>query len=259
MPDLRIGKSFLILSTSRGLVLDVVPARLAGLRFDGYIESIMAATCLVIPFRDRILQKQGSIHVNKVYQNLVPNIDTKAENRVSNVERVYRDVKITVLTGDITKLEVDAIVNPANSQLIMGGGVAGAILRAGGDQIQKQALRKAPVQIGSAVATTASRLKARYVIHAPTMTRPAMAATLEDIKAATRGALECARQIHVNSIAFPGLGTGVGGLDLQDAANAIAEEIKNHIEAKTTIKEITLVGYKPELAKAFEKATRLMQ
>ncbi len=180
-------------------------------------------------------------------------------NRVNIVERVYKDVKITVLTGDITKLEVDAIVNPANSQLIMGGGAAGAILRAGGDQIQKQALRKAPVQIGYAVATTAGTLKAKYVIHAPTMARPAMAATLEDIKAATRGALECAQRIHATSIAFPGLGTGVGGLDLQDAANAMAEEMKKHIEAKTTIKHIILVGYRPELAKAFEKATRPMR
>jgi O-acetyl-ADP-ribose deacetylase (regulator of RNase III) len=141
----------------------------------------------------------------------------------------------------------------------MGGGVAGAILRAGGDQIQKQALRKAPVKIGNAAATTAGTLKAKYIIHAPTMTRPAMAATLADIRAATRGALECAQQIHATSIAFPGLGTGVGGLDLQDAANAMAEGIKNHIEARTTIKHIILVGYKPELAKAFEKATRTMQ
>lgn len=174
-------------------------------------------------------------------------------------EHPYRDTKITVTTGDITKLEVDAIVNPANSQLIMGGGVAGAILRAGGDQIQKQALKKAPVPIGGAVATTAGKLKAKYVIHTPTMTRPAMAASLEDVKAATKGALECSRHLHLSSLAFPGLGTGVGGLDLQDAANAMVQEIKRHIKAGTTIKHVMLVGYNSDLAKAFEKASRLVE
>jgi len=174
-------------------------------------------------------------------------------------ERNYMGTRVTVVIGDITKLEADAIVNPANSQLIMGGGVAGAILRAGGNQIQKQALSRAPMQIGHAVATTAGKLKAKYVIHAPTMTRPAMAASLDSVRAATKGALECAHQMHIQSLAFPGLGTGVGGLDLQDAANAIVEEIKSHIEAGTTIKQIALVGYNSDLAKAFEKATRTLQ
>jgi len=174
-------------------------------------------------------------------------------------EHFYRDTKITVTTGDITKLEVDAVVNPANSQLIMGGGVAGAILRAGGDQIQKQALKKAPVPIGGAVATSAGKLKAKHVIHAPTMTRPAMAARQEDVKAATRGALECAKHLRLSTLAFPGLGTGVGGLDLQDAANAMMQEIKRHIEAGTTIKHIMLVGFSSDLAKAFEKASCLLK
>jgi len=178
---------------------------------------------------------------------------------VSISEHPYRGTKITIITGDITKLEVDAIVNPANSQLIMGGGVAGAILRAGGDQIQKQALEKAPVSIGGAVATTAGKLKAKYVIHAPTMTRPAMAASLEDVKAATRGALECAKQLHLSTLAFPGLGTGVGGVDLQDAANAMMQEIKRHMKAGATIKHVVLVGYNSDLAKAFEKASCLLR
>jgi O-acetyl-ADP-ribose deacetylase (regulator of RNase III) len=145
-------------------------------------------------------------------------------------EHLYKGTTITIITGDITKLEVDAIVNPANSQLIMGGGAAGAILRTGGNEIQKQALRKAPVPIGMAVATTAGKLKAKHIIHTPTMTRPAMAATLKDIKAATKAALECANQTHINSLAFPGLGTGIGGLNPQDAANAMTEEMTKHIQ-----------------------------
>ena len=174
-------------------------------------------------------------------------------------ERSYLNTKITIVAGDITKFEADALVNPANSQLVMGGGVAGALLRAGGNRIQEEALKKAPVQIGRAVATTAGRLKAKYIVHAPTMTRPAMATSLENVRAATRGALECAQQMRIQSIAFPGLGTGVGGLDLQDAANAIVEEIKSHIEAGTTIKQIALIDYNSDLTQAFEKATRTLR
>ena len=188
----------------------------------------------------------------------MPKYRREGDKHVNIAEHLYRDTEITIMVGDITKLEVDAIVNPANSQLIMGGGVAGAILRAGGEQIQKQALRNAPVAVGGAVATTAGKLEAKYVIHAPTMTRPAMAASLEDIKATTKGALACANQMSLLSLAFPGLGTGVGGLGLQDVANAMVEEIKSHIETGTTIKKVILVGYKLELAKAFEEAARIL-
>lgn len=169
-------------------------------------------------------------------------------------ERVYKGTKIAVIQGDITKLEVDAIVNPANSHLLMGGGVAGAILRAGGNQIQEEAFRKAPVPIGRAVATTAGKLKAKYVIHAPTMMRPAMATSSENVKSATRAALECAKQTGINTLAFPGMGTGVGGLNPQEAAEAMVEEIRSHIEkGSTTIKQITLVGFGADLTQAFEK------
>jgi O-acetyl-ADP-ribose deacetylase (regulator of RNase III) len=178
---------------------------------------------------------------------------------MSAAEREFMGTKIVVVTGDITKLEVDAIVNPANSQLIMGGGVAGAILRAGGRVIQEQALKKAPVHVGNAVATTAGKLKAKYVIHAPTMTRPAMATSLDNVKAATEAALECAHRMRVQSLAFPGLGTGVGGLDLQDAASAMAAKMKSHIETGTTIKQMILVGYNSDIAKAFEKAILMLQ
>ena len=173
---------------------------------------------------------------------------------MSATEREFRGTEIVVLAGDITKLEVDAIVNPANTQLIMGGGVAGAILRAGGREIQEQAFKRAPVQVGQAVATTGGKLKAKYVIHAPTMTRPAMATSLDNVKAATAAALRCAQQAGVQSLAFPGLGTGVGGLDLQDAANVMVETMKKAIETDTLIKRIILVGYNSDMVKAFERA-----
>jgi len=92
---------------------------------------------------------------------------------MTSFERTYKGVRIVVLTGDITKQEVDAIVNPANSMLVMGGGVAGAIKRVGGKEIEDESVKHAPVPVGEAVATGAGRLKAKYVIHAPTMERPA--------------------------------------------------------------------------------------
>jgi len=173
-----------------------------------------------------------------------------------NTERAYKNTRITVITGDVTKLEVDAIVNPANSQLIMGGGVAGAIRRAGGDQIQKEALGKAPIPIGKAVVTTAGKLKAKHVIHAPTMTRPAMSTNKENVKQATRAALECASQLRIKSLAFPGMGTGVGGLSLEEAAEVMVAEIKRHMESGTPLKNIVLVGFNADLKYAFENALR---
>jgi len=175
---------------------------------------------------------------------------------LTTLERVYKNVTVTVTSGDITKLEVDAIVNAANSQLIMGGGVAGAILRAGGREIQEEANKKAPVPVGKAVATTAGKLKARYVIHAPTMERPAMPTSKQNVKLATKGALECARKLDIVSVAFPGMGTGVGGLNAEEAAGVMVDEIKSHVDSGTTLNRVTLVGFNADLTQAFEKSLK---
>jgi O-acetyl-ADP-ribose deacetylase (regulator of RNase III) len=171
---------------------------------------------------------------------------------LSVLERSYKSVTIIVTKGDITKLEADAIVNAANSRLIMGGGVAGAILRAGGKEIQEEASRKAPVPIGRAVATTAGRLQAKYVIHAPTMELPAMPTNKQKVRLATKGALECAKQLDIRSIAFPGMGTGVGGLNVKEAAEVMIAEAKSHIESGTPLKKIVLVGFDSFLIEAFK-------
>lgn len=178
----------------------------------------------------------------------------RRQKKLGTVERIYKNTRVSVVTGDLTKLEVDAVVNPANSQLLMGGGVAGAILRVGGSKIQEEALKKGTTPIGKAVTTTGGKLKAKYVIHAPTMTRPAMPTSRENARLAAKAALECARRIGIKSVAFPGMGTGVGGLDTRDAADVMVREIKNHIEAGTTLKEIVLVGFGAQLTQAFQEA-----
>lgn len=175
---------------------------------------------------------------------------------MTRFEYSYKNVKIIVEKGDITKLDVDAIVNAANSRLIMGGGVAGAILRAGGREIQEEASKYAPVPVGKAVATKAGKLKAKYVIHAPTMERPAMRIGKENVQLATRGALECAEKLKIGSVAFPGMGTGVGGLRLTEAAQVMVQEVKRCIDKGTSLKQIILVGFTEDLTQAFQDALR---
>ena len=175
---------------------------------------------------------------------------------MTKFEHIYKDVKIIVEKGDITKLEVDAIVNAANSMLIMGGGVAGAILRTGGREIQEEALIYAPVPVGKAVATKAGKLKVKYVIHAPTMKRPAMRIGKENVQLATKSALECADLLKIGSVAFPGMGTGVGGLNPEEAAQGMVQEIRGHIDKGITLKQIILVGFTEDLTQAFQNALR---
>jgi O-acetyl-ADP-ribose deacetylase (regulator of RNase III) len=173
---------------------------------------------------------------------------------MTSFERTYKGVRIIVVTGDITKQEVDAIVNPANSLLVMGGGVAGAIKRVGGNEIEEEAVKHAPVSVGEAVATGAGRLKAKYVIHAPTMERPAMRTDEKNVRLSMKGALKCAEELGIRSLAFPGMGTGVGGLSIKKAARVMANEVKKRIDEHITLKQIVFVGFRDDLTRAFEKA-----
>ncbi len=168
----------------------------------------------------------------------------------------YRGVEISVVEGDITTQDVDAIVNPANRRLVMGGGVAGAIRRAGGEDIEREAVSKGPIEIGEAVATSAGRLPARYVIHAPTVRSPGGRASLSSARAATRAALRLADELNLESLAFPGMGTGVGGLRIYDAVRAMAEEVKRFIDGGTGLKRIVFVAYGESAFREFQEAVR---
>jgi len=142
-------------------------------------------------------------------------------------------MSIVVKRGDLTQISCGAIVNPANSFGYMGGGVAGAIKRIGGIEIEKEAVSKAPIPVGTAVETTAGNLPCKYVIHAPTMKQPAMRIDKENVKLATKAALELGVELNLKSIAIPGMGTGVGRVPVEDAAKAIAgiaKEFENKFE-----------------------------
>lgn len=137
--------------------------------------------------------------------------------------------------GDITQIDCDAIINPANSFGYMGGGVAGAIKRAGGREIEKEAVNKAPIVVGEAIATTAGDLACKYVIHAPTMKRPAMRTSVENIEQATQAALKLAEKLDLHCIAIPGMGTGVGRVPQEKAAKAITTIVKEFEDKFETI------------------------
>lgn len=168
-------------------------------------------------------------------------------------ERHIGSTRVRVVQGDITTLEVDAIVNAANDRLWMGGGVAGAIKRRGGQEIEREARRRAPVPVGEAVATGAGRLPARHVIHAVTMGQD-LRTSEPVIRSATRSALRVAEQLGLQSVAFPALGTGVGGFPLERAASAMLEEVMAHLRAGSKLREVVVVLYDAPAYEAFREA-----
>jgi O-acetyl-ADP-ribose deacetylase (regulator of RNase III) len=161
--------------------------------------------------------------------------------------------RIELWNGDICDLEVDAIVNPANPSLWMATGVGGAIKRAGGDAIEFAAVRQAPVSIGDAIVTPAGNLAARAVIHAVSLDRDRRTnATIID--AAVRNALARAREIGVTSIAFPALGTGVGGFPLDEAALVTVRAVRDELPNCPTIQHVTFAMRGAAAYQAFDAA-----
>jgi O-acetyl-ADP-ribose deacetylase (regulator of RNase III) len=163
-------------------------------------------------------------------------------------------MQIHIAKADITDMAVDAIVNPANSLGIMGGGVAAALSRKGGPSIQKEAMSMAPIAIGAAIVTAAGKLWAKYVIHAPTMEEPGTKVGVENARRAARAALIAAALRGFDVIAIPGLGTGLGGLDPAEAARAMVDELRAHRQPKPTT--VYLVDINDEILTCLEDAFR---
>lgn len=164
----------------------------------------------------------------------------------------YKGVEVEAYHGDITKLEVDAIVNAANTHLYMGGGVAGAIKRAGGKEIEDEAVKQGPIKIGEAVVTSAGKLKAKYVIHSPTMELDFKTDETK-IRLAMKAALKKADELGIESVAFPALGTGVGGFPKDRAAKVMVEELKKHIDSGTKLKKVILADINKDQVEFFSK------
>jgi len=161
--------------------------------------------------------------------------------------------QIEIWNGDICDLEVDAIVVPATGSLWMSTGVSGAIKRAGGDAIEFAAIRQAPVELGQAIVTTAGTLAARAVIHAVSLEsdRRTSAETLE---AAVRSAMTRAREMNATSIAFPALGSGVGGFPLEEGARITVSAVKDELPASPSIAHVVFALRGSAAYQAFSQA-----
>ena len=160
--------------------------------------------------------------------------------------------KIELYLGDITDLEVDAIVNAADNHLRMGGGVALAIKKKGGKIIEDEAVEQGPISIGDAIITTAGKLKAKYVIHAAAMGLD-FRTDENKIKNATKNSLKRAEELKIKSIAFPAIGTGIGHFPAKRAAEIMIDVVKEHIAKQTNLDKIIFALFNRNIYNAFKK------
>jgi O-acetyl-ADP-ribose deacetylase len=156
-------------------------------------------------------------------------------------------MELEVVEGDITELEVDAIANAANNELWMGAGVAGAIKRAGGEEIEREAVAQAPIAVGQAVATGAGNLKAKHVVHAAVMGQD-LQTSAELISQATRRTLEVADDLGARSLAMPAFGTGVGGFPIERCAELMVTEVRAFEPASLEHVFFAVFGHDAEFA-----------
>jgi O-acetyl-ADP-ribose deacetylase (regulator of RNase III) len=163
-------------------------------------------------------------------------------------------VNIEVLDTDITKLDVDAIANAANTRLKHGGGVAGAISRAGGAAIQRESDQRAPIGLGEAVETTGGEMPCKWVIHAATM-HLGGPTSAEIIRDATASTLRKADELGARSLALVAFGTGVGGFPLEEAARIEIDEVFRYRDAGgSAIERVVFAVRGDEARQAFERA-----
>jgi O-acetyl-ADP-ribose deacetylase (regulator of RNase III) len=170
------------------------------------------------------------------------------------LKRTVGDVTVEAVRGDITSLEVDAVVNAANDHLWMGAGVAGAIKRRGGEGIEREAVAKGPIPVGTAVETSAGALGARHVIHAAVMGQD-LRTDLPTVARTTRAVLELAGDLGAAVVAMPLLGTGVGGLDLGEVAVTMVGEVAALARSGTCrCERVLVVAYDEVAAEAVRAA-----
>ncbi len=159
--------------------------------------------------------------------------------------------KIYFVRGDITDMAVDAIVNAANNDLVLGAGVAGAIRRKGGPRIEEECERIGPIALGGAAVTTGGNLKALYVIHAASM-RLGGRTTAESLRLAMRHTLLRAEEKAIKTIAFPAIGTGIAGFPMEECARIMIKEVLEHLRSRSSLEKIYFVLYDDTALKVFE-------
>ena len=159
-------------------------------------------------------------------------------------------LEIEIQKGDITKVKADAIVNPANTFGWMGAGAAGAIKKAGGEEIEKEVVAKAPLELGRAVKTSAGKLPHKAIIHAPTLENPTEKAQPYNVAMSVKGALTFADDLKFKSLAMPGMGTGIGKVPKKEAAKVMLAEIKSF--EPINLEKVILIDLDDEMVKAWQ-------
>ena len=160
--------------------------------------------------------------------------------------------------GDLTESDADAIVNAANNDLILGGGVAGAIRRKGGETIQSECSAIGSIPIGGAAITGAGNLKARHVIHAASMQLGGRASA-QAIRGSTAHSLRIASEKKLTSIAFPAIGSGIAGFPLRECAEIMLRETVKHLSGTTSLKRVDFVLFDAPALKAFQEVFRKLE
>jgi O-acetyl-ADP-ribose deacetylase (regulator of RNase III) len=160
--------------------------------------------------------------------------------------------KIELMQGDLTEIDADAIVNAANNDLQLGGGVAGAIRRKGGESIQRECNAIGSVPIGGAAITSGGNLVARHVIHAASMQLGGQT-TARALRSSTAHSLRIAAENGLKSIAFPAVGAGIAGFPLSECAQIMLREVVDHLKKPTSLEKVYFVLYDRQALAAFEK------
>ncbi len=161
-------------------------------------------------------------------------------------------MQITIVQGSILDADAQVIVNAANSLGLMGGGVAGVIKRAAGAEVEREAVRQAPIRIGKAVLTSGGKTKFKAIIHAPTMAEPGQRSSVHNVALATKAALTLADEKGVTSVALPGMGTGVGGVSHADAARVMLDTVRAF--QPRALAAVVLVDVDPQMVAAWRDA-----
>jgi O-acetyl-ADP-ribose deacetylase len=167
--------------------------------------------------------------------------------------------RIVIQQGDITEMDTEAIVNAANNDLILGAGVAGAIHRKGGEEIQRQCNDIGSIPVGYAAITGGGKLKARYVIHAASMGLGDIPTTAKSLRTSTAHSLRLAAERGLKSVAFPAIGTGVSGFPIAECAQIMLNEAVRHLKGETSLETVYFVLFDSSAFQTFQCAWQQLQ
>jgi O-acetyl-ADP-ribose deacetylase len=177
--------------------------------------------------------------------------------KIENMNKAIAE-KIVIQQGDLTDMDTDAIVNAANNDLVLGAGVAGAIRRKGGGEIQRECDAIGSIPVGYAAITSGGQLKARHVIHAASMSFGG-GTTAVTLRNSVTHSLRIAAERGLKTIAFPAVGTGIAGFPIEECASILLQEAAQHLHGETSLEKIYFVLFDEKACDVFTRAWKKLQ